>query len=384
MHTNSGGENALEWGAASMVLPKQRGLAKCFAQEFGSAKLFYIVFVLFGITSFAASLHFGDSVFGPATNYLFRLKYFALVSLFVMALSLAYNLYRNTRLGISKPLLQTAIGGRELVLFRVVSAIATYVLFMGFFLYWKMKITWLNPFSWDVTFADWDSALFSGKQGFDALSWLQSPAMTRNLDVAYSFWGIMCVTFWVLVAVVPRLPDQLRHRYWLATLLTWLIGGLGLATVFSSAGPAYYSLVTGDSARFATLDSYFANFDGILVSDSLKHMLWLVHNGAQDMFGGISAMPSMHNAQALLFVLVAVHMGRLYLFIAVPFLVLIFLGSIHLGWHYAVDGLFSFVLVPPIWWLAGLFVGHEEDKSAQPLSLNAASSSMINKNPASV
>jgi hypothetical protein len=73
--------------------------------------------------------------------------------------------------------------------------------------------------------------------------------------------------------------------------------------------------------------------------------------------GGISVMPSMHNAQSLIFVLLAMHLSRGVQIGAAVFTLAIFVGSVHLGWHYMVDGLVSFALVPPIWWLAGKLAG---------------------------
>ena len=35
---------------------------------------------------------------------------------------------------------------------------------------------------------------------------------------------------------------------------------------------------------------------------------------------------------------------------------IILLGSVHLGWHYAVDGYVSILAVPMLWWLSGVLV----------------------------
>ena len=68
-------------------------------------------------------------------------------------------------------------------------------------------------------------------------------------------------------------------------------------------------------------------------------------------------MPSMHNAQALLFVLLAMHLGRAAQIGAAMFALAIFAGLVHQGWHSMVDGLVSFGMTPPIWWLAGKLTG---------------------------
>ncbi len=35
---------------------------------------------------------------------------------------------------------------------------------------------------------------------------------------------------------------------------------------------------------------------------------------------------------------------------------MIFIGSVHLGWHYAWDGIFGIIAVTVFWWATGRFV----------------------------
>ncbi len=70
---------------------------------------------------------------------------------------------------------------------------------------------------------------------------------------------------------------------------------------------------------------------------------------------GISAMPSLHNAMAVLFACAAWHANRRMGWLFSGYAVLIWIGSIHLGWHYAIDGIVAAVLTIAIWKLTGLF-----------------------------
>jgi membrane-associated phospholipid phosphatase len=69
--------------------------------------------------------------------------------------------------------------------------------------------------------------------------------------------------------------------------------------------------------------------------------------------GGISAMPSVHNALAALFALAAFQLNRAAGWIAASYAALIWIGSIHLGWHYALDGVVAFALTYGIWIVCG-------------------------------
>src|SRR5687767_14051516 len=71
----------------------------------------------------------------------------------------------------------------------------------------------------------------------------------------------------------------------------------------------------------------------------LQDLLWQAYSaGDYTIAKGISAAPSMHLASTWLIWRLAWTMGRPARIAGSAFLALIFVGSIHLGWHYAVDG----------------------------------------------
>src|SRR5262245_29974527 len=84
---------------------------------------------------------------------------------------------------------------------------------------------------------------------------------------------------------------------------------------------------------------------------NVQDMLWQGYVG-EAAFKGISAMPSMHNATTLLFATAAFKVNRVAGWLLSVHAALIFLGSIHLGWHYAVDSYLAWPLMLLVWCLS--------------------------------
>lgn len=231
-------------------------------------------------------------------------------------------------------------------------------LFMAAFLYDKMLIPEIEPFRWDATFSGWDKMLFAGHQPWRLLHpFLALPPVTIFLDAMYSLWVLLVFLFWSGLLISDRVPRAVRHRYWLATILAWLVVGFVLALAFSSAGPCFFTdIVTDRPSPYAELNAYLADVAHSypLTSSLTKDYLWSIYSGALDEPGGISAMPSMHNTQAVLFAAVSYSIDRRLGHLFAAYALVIFIASIHLAWHYAVDGLAGATCALVIWWLAGL------------------------------
>lgn len=90
-----------------------------------------------------------------------------------------------------------------------------------------------------------------------------------------------------------------------------------------------------------------------LTTIQAQDYLWAGYSSRQISTEGISAMPSMHVAMATLFCIAGFQTNRLLGFAYGLFLCLIIVGSVQLGWHYAVDGYVSIVLVLVLWRLTG-------------------------------
>ena len=184
---------------------------------------------------------------------------------------------------------------------------------------------------------------------------------TIVLDRAYLLW----LTAQLILAISLHFSrDQILQLKGLITYLaSWIVLGGLLATSLASVGPCYFAEFYGRH-HFAPLMDALASHDNLNAVFLQRKLLDAQGSG---LFGsGISAMPSMHVAIALLIVFLAKERWGLGLMFAlsVVFFILIMIGSVHLGWHYAVDGLVSIAGVWIIWRLTSAFVDRVVAKEA--------------------
>lgn len=242
---------------------------------------------------------------------------------------------------------------------RVGTAVPLLVLFPVFaatFSYFKVIIPDLKPFEWDAAFAAWDELLHGGTHPWQLLQHvLGHPYITTLINAGYHLWfGITYgVVLWLMVDT--RRP-RLRMRYLLTFLLLWIVVGNLAATLLSSAGPVYYGQVTGLADPYAPLMSYLHAASDVSPVPALdvQALLWHWYDKGVIVPGaGISAMPSLHVAVAFSFVLLAHAYDRRLALAAAAFTLLILIGSVHLGWHYAIDGYVSIIMTWSIWHIVG-------------------------------
>ena len=138
-------------------------------------------------------------------------------------------------------------------------------------------------------------------------------------------------------------------------MLAWWIGGGLLAVAFSSAGPVYYDELGLSPDPYVGLFAYLNDADTRIPLWFLdtQQMLWDGYIGKIPALG-ISAMPSMHNASAVLFALAFAHVSKKLGWFFAVYAVMILLGSVHLGWHYAIDGYAGILIAAFSWWVAGV------------------------------
>ncbi len=255
--------------------------------------------------------------------------------------------------------LRTAVFDRFLTLRRFSMALPVLLVFPLFgATYTNLKVLTpaIVPFIWDADFAEWDRLLHGGYHPWQILQPLLGyPYVTSLINAVYNFWFLLAyaVISWQ-IASTDRL--RLRMQYLLTFVLVWAVIGNIVATLLSSAGPVYYGRVTGLPDPFAPLMSYLHHASTVAAVPALEmqEMLWRVYAAHGLAIGsGISAMPSLHVAIAVSIVLLARQIDRGLAMAATVFTALILIGSVHLGWHYAIDGYVSIVGTVLIWYGVG-------------------------------
>jgi hypothetical protein len=226
--------------------------------------------------------------------------------------------------------------------------------FMFVFAQVKALIPVFQPFAWDQAFDHLDRVLHFGRLPWE---WLQPvlghARITLVLNMNYNFWFLAMWVFLAHFLWVERAGTQ-RTRALLAFFLIWAICGSLFAVILSSAGPAFYGRLGLSPDPYAPLMAYLNGVNEMVPIWALptQDLLWAGYKG-EGALRGISAMPSIHNASALLLVLVAWNRTPFVRSLAVVHAVLIFIGSIHLAWHYAVDSYLAWAMTLVIWWAAG-------------------------------
>lgn len=232
--------------------------------------------------------------------------------------------------------------------------------FMNVLVAFKASIPIIHPFAWDVRFMEWDRMLHFGLHPWQVLQpLLGQPAITRAIDFGYYLWFPVLWMTVIWQAWHGNRNTETRSQFLVAFAVCWILLGTVAAMLFSSAGPVYYAAVTGAPDPYAPLLSYLEVVDA---QDSLtaifaRDALWqaFVDPGSTRL-EGISAMPSMHISMAVLLVLLGFRVKRWLGWLYVAFAGLIFLGSVHLAWHYAIDGYAAAAGTVVIWWASGIVV----------------------------
>ena len=179
--------------------------------------------------------------------------------------------------------------------------------------------------------------------------------MTVWIDKFYYHGWFMVSTF-MFIWMAWSSNRIVRQRFYLTFLFSWTLGGTLLAVLFASAGPCYLGELYGGQFGYERLFLYLDEVHRGVELYALNGQAMLWENLKEESLlagGGISAMPSMHVSMMTLCGLAAWQVNRLLGVVTALFAGIILVGSVHLGWHYAVDGYVSILLTWLLWRGAG-------------------------------
>lgn len=232
-------------------------------------------------------------------------------------------------------------------------------------------------FDFDASLAAVDRMIFFGVDPWRIThSIVPSHVGTRVFDIAYLIWFLpLCLS----VLLSWKMPLPLRAQFLTAFALTWILLGSVLAYGMPAAGPCYYEHFYSGEEMFSGLTEKLAAQNEMLISDGGSGLVALL--GQQQLLlayetrdlqlaAGISAMPSLHIALAVLFACAAFKLGKLAGWLFAAFALVIWFGSVHLGWHYAIDGAIGGAGAVAVWQLAGFLTRRFTGLEASDLQLH--------------
>jgi hypothetical protein len=176
------------------------------------------------------------------------------------------------------------------------------------------------------------------------------------IDFAYVTWLPIKFATTLFVLVVPETRRKAR------ALVTDFVMVASVAIgqyLLPSAGPVFFDRI-GFGTRFnqIPIEPWVETTRSYLWQDYLR--------AGGELGGGISAMPSLHVAAALWVALVWNSYDRRAGLIGFCYFLTIFIGSVFLGWHYAVDGIVGILITGLAWFAAPRIVNWSTRRIARP------------------
>nr|WP_298926892.1 phosphatase PAP2 family protein [uncultured Erythrobacter sp.] len=338
----------------SANLPAQDDPAQNLAERLLSEMPIYVIGA--SIMALCIGLLLSQGISPSVSGVIENARIFGMFVLILVAFDAAWQLNRNRPKSptaflkeryTAKPLLNVIFCGLPMMAIAIIA--------LPFFSKMKSAIPLFNDYTWDQTFIEWDQAIFFGYDAWQVMQpVLGFPIVTAFLAFLYHIWflllypGVMFFAFY-------KLDSKLRRQFFMTYMLSWSLIGGAMATWLASVGPVFLDPMLGNGHFNAQMDYLNAANEQIPIMTLRVQGLLLEWHGASSsgLGSGITAMPSMHCAIAFIYWLAVRHIHKGWGMFFGAFFIITWISSVHLAYHYAVDGLVSMIAVIGIWWAAG-------------------------------
>ena len=198
----------------------------------------------------------------------------------------------------------------------------------------KQAIPFINPGIHDAALQQIDKYLHLGvNPNTAAVTLLGAPAIAFLFDKLYVLWYLLKP---LVLAYFAMTPDRKSHvSFYTAYFAMWIFGGLA-AVVLPSLGPIY------------THPEWFTNLNAGMARKLQTQLMThyesaLAHPEKYKVFiyEGVAAFPSLHVGIAAIFAFFVFQVNRVIGSFFIAYVVIVQIGSVLLGWHYALDGYFA-------------------------------------------
>ena len=226
--------------------------------------------------------------------------------------------------------------------------------FYGAFTSAKNMLPDIFHYHWDAQLAKADQLIGGGVDPSQYLMGIRGSELTALNFLYGGVWHVLVFGLTAFVAL-SKSHEQVRKQFLLAFLMCWIVVGNVLAAIFYSGGPSFYDLFTGDSTRFSNLTQSITPAITLAEQSYLREFF---KAGEVGIGTGIAAFPSMHVIAATLIAFLLRSMDKRLGWLGIAFVAFIEIGSVRLGWHYAIDGYAGICSAVIVWWAAGKIVSN--------------------------